>query len=142
MKLSEYFAFLRKMANRRWIRFGLIGGLATLTYFLLGVLFVTVWNMSLLIGNALAYVISFAVSYLGQSRFTFQSRDKDSVRLPRFAAAQLIGLGLNSFIVEACSRLGINYEISMIVASASVPIVVYLLCKFWVFRPAGEKKDA
>ena len=65
--------FARNLLARRWIRFGLVGGAATLCYALLGLLFVNAWAMPLLAGNALAYLISFAVSYLGQSLWTFQA---------------------------------------------------------------------
>lgn len=120
--------------GQRWIRFGLVGAAATLSYYLLGLLFVNLARMPLLFGNALAYIISFFVSYAGQSRWTFEARDRDSRMLPRFALAQAIGLGLNSLIIEICARIGLIYEISMIIAIAVVPVFVYFICKYWVFR--------
>lgn len=120
--------------RQRWIRFGVVGAAATLSYFLLGLLFVNFMRMPLLIGNGFAYVLSFFVSYAGQSRWTFQAKARDVSMLPRFAAAQAAGLGLNSCIIEICSRLGMMYEISMILAIVIVPVFVYLVCKYWVFR--------
>lgn len=133
---------LRTLINyifaQRWIRFGMVGGAATLSYFLLGLLFVNIMALPLLLGNGAAYVISFFVSYAGQSRWTFQAKDKDSAMLPRFALAQAIGLGINSCIIEICNYLGLIYELSMAIAIVVVPVFVYLICKYWVFRP----KDA
>ena len=37
--------FVQSLLARRWIRFGLMGGLATLCYALLGLLFVNVWAL-------------------------------------------------------------------------------------------------
>ena len=126
--------FARNLLARRWIRFGLVGGAATLCYALLGLLFVNAWAMPLLAGNALAYLISFAVSYLGQSLWTFQARGGHRAMLPRFAATQAVGLGLNSCIVWLLVRFGLSYGLAMPVAVVLVPVVVYLLCKYWVFR--------
>lgn len=122
---------------QRWVRFGLVGGAATLSYFLLGIFFVNLIKIPLLLGNGLAYCLSFFISYAGQSRWTFQAEGKDSIMMLRFALAQAAGLGLNSLIIEACSDLGLLYEISMAITIATVPIFVYLLCKLWVFRQRG-----
>lgn len=141
--LKTLFYLIRHSLDKRWVRFGLVGGLATGTYYLLGFLFVTILAWPLLPGNALAYAISFLVSYLGQSRWTFSARGQNGKRLVKFAAAQIIGLGLNTCIIEACSRIHISYELSMLLASAMVPVAVYIICKYWVFRPAqGPKYDA
>lgn len=119
---------------RRWIRFGLVGGAATVSYYLLGMLFVPCLKLPLLLGNFLAYAISFIVSYLGQSRWTFETHGNHAAMLPRFAATQAFGLVINSGIIEICSRLGIIYEISMLIAIVVVPVFVYAICKYWVFR--------
>lgn len=103
--------FVQSLLARRWVRFGLMGGLATLCYALLGLLFVNVWALPLLVGNGLAYLISFFVSYLGQSLWTFQARGGHRAMLPRFAATQAVGLGLNSCIVWLLVRLGLALRV-------------------------------
>lgn len=127
-------ALARRLLAQRWIRFGAVGVAATLSYFLLGLLFVNLLRLPLLFGNGLAYILSFAVSYAGQSRWTFQASDRDRAALPRFAAAQALGLCLNSCIIEIGNRIGLFYEASMALAIVLVPAFVYLLCKYWVFR--------
>lgn len=117
----------------RIIRFGIVGGAATLSYYLLGLLFVTFFHLPILLGNFLAYALSFVVSYLGQSKWTFEARGSHASMLPRFAIAQLIGLGLNTVIIAACDSIHIIYEISMLIAVITVPAIVYLICKYWVF---------
>lgn len=136
---GQVLQYLNYFLNMRWVRFGIIGGAATLTYFLLGLLFVKFLSWPLLPGNAAAYLLSFVVSYLGQSRWTFQSKNNDLRELPKFAFAQLAGLIVNSIVIDICARLNIIYEISMLIATAVAPIFVYILCKIWVFRPANDK---
>lgn len=124
--------------SQRWLRFATVGGIATLSYFALGLLFVRLIGMPVLIGNALAYALSFAVSYIGQSKWTFQASGSHLRMLPKFAAAQLAGLGLNTVIVGFCVLHGVSYLLSMLIATLAVPAIVYLLCKFWVFSKADK----
>lgn len=133
---------LHNLLGRRWIRFGLVGGAATLSYALLGLLFVNGCGLPVLAGNALAYLISFFVSYWGQSAWTFRAGSGHKSMLPRFAATQALGLGLNSAIIWLLTGLGLSYELAMPAAVVLVPVIVYLLCKYWVFRQvrvSGEK---
>ena len=55
--------------------------------------------------------------------------------LPRFAATQAVGLGLNSALIWLLMQAGVSYAIAMWVAIAAVPLAVYFICKLWVFRP-------
>ncbi len=140
---GDLLALVQNLLARRWIRFGLVGGAATLSYALLGLLFVNVWGLPVLAGNALAYVISFFVSYWGQSAWTFRAKSGHKSMLPRFAATQALGLGLNSAIIWLLTGLDLSYELAMPVAVILVPVFVYLLCKYWVFRQVRDagKKD-
>ena len=79
---SDLAAFVRGLLARRWVRFGMVGGAASLSYILLGLLFVNLWGMPVLAGNALAYALSFIVSYLGQSLWTFQVAGAGSGMVP------------------------------------------------------------
>ena len=144
---ADLVAFVRALLARRWIRFGMVGGAAALVYVLLGLLFVNLWGMPVLLGNALAYALSFIVSYLGQSLWTFGTASaagglSHCTRLARFAAAQALGLGLNSAIIWLLMRLSLTYEVAMPVAVLLVPVMVYLLCKYWVFRQSADIKPS
>lgn len=122
-----------------WARFALIGLLATISYFLLGLLFVYVFRLPVLLGNTLAYILAFLVSYLGQSKFTFNSDSPHTRQLWRFASTQGIALLLNSAVIDICNRSRVSYMFSMILAILLVPVPVYLLCKFWVFRKKNKE---
>lgn len=136
--LKTLFYLIRHSLDKRWVRFGLVGAIATGTYYLLGFLFVSILDWPLFRGNALAYAISFLVSYLGQSKWTFEARGKQGRMLLKFAAAQIFGLGFNTCIIGACNKFHISYELSMLIASGLVPVVVYIICKYWVFRTPAK----
>lgn len=136
--IDDLFRLIRSLLARRWVRFGIVGGVATLVYFCCGLFLVMLCGLPALVGNALAYIISFGISYLGQSLWTFEAGDgAHRSMLPRFAATQAFGLALNSCIIWLLMRLGLAYEWAMPVAIALVPVVVYLICKYWVFRRRG-----
>ena len=141
---NELRALVRSLLARRWVRFGLVGGTATLSYALLGLFFVNLCALPALAGNALAYAVSFVVSYCGQCLWTFRAGGTAGHRamLPRFAAAQGLGLGCNSLIVWALMALGLRYEMAMPIAVLLVPVMVYALCKYWVFRAATSDERA
>jgi Predicted membrane protein len=147
LQIAKYFNFCKTSLIWLWdyaranrlFKFGVVGGAATVSYFLLGLLFVNVLCFPPLLGNSLAYALSFVVSYLGQCLWTFEAKSGSHLKmLPRFAIAQGIGLLINSCIIVACMRFGLGYEPSMIVAIFLVPVFVYLVCKFWVFTPRAS----
>ncbi len=126
--------FVRGLLARRWIRFGIVGGAATLVYFFCGIAFVTLLGLPVLLGNALAYLAGFVVSYLGQCLWTFRAGGAHRTMLPRFAVTQAVGLALNSGIIWLLTRVGVIYEVAMWAAIVAVPVAVYFICKRWVFR--------
>ena len=133
-------ALVRGILAKRWVRFGIVGGAASVSYFLLGLLFVSMLGLPTLVGNALAYALSFIVSYLGQCLWTFRAAEAGAgiathrAMLPRFAATQAVGLCCNSAIVWLLMKLGVPYAWAMPVAVLLVPVMVYALCKVWVFK--------
>ena len=133
-------ALVRGILARRWVRFGIVGGAASVSYFALGLLFVNVLGLPTLVGNALAYALSFIVSYLGQCLWTFRAADAGAgiathrTMLPRFAATQAVGLCCNSVIVWLLMQMGVPYAWAMPVAVLLVPVMVYMLCRVWVFK--------
>lgn len=117
----------------RWVRFGIVGAISTAIYAAFGIAF-NWWNWPVLVGNATAYVLSFVFSYLAQRKWTFQSKLPHAQLLPKYAALQLAGLGLNSAIIVVLMYVGLPYVIAMGIAIVLVPFFVYIVNKVWVFR--------
>lgn len=133
-RMDDLRRFVNGLLARRWMRFCLVGGAATLVYYFCGLAFVSLMGLPVLAGNALAYLAGFGVSYLGQCLWTFQAEGSHFAMLPRFAATQAVGLALNSVIIWLLMLAGISYAVAMWAAIAAVPVAVYFICKFWVFR--------
>lgn len=132
---KEYpYDFLAWVFSHKGMRFSLVGLIATVAYFILGFIFISVLKWPVLIGNALAYLLAFFVSYFGQSKFTFQVRGSHAIMLPAYLATQVGGLLLNSCIVGFCIKKHLPYLLAMLIAAGITPVAVYLTCRFWVFR--------
>lgn len=121
------------VCERGWVRFGLVGVGATITYAVLALLLER-GGVPVLAGNALAYAAGFGVSYTGHRLWSFQSQTAHTRALPRFAVAQAMGLGLNTLIIAALMRLGLSYAQSVPAAVVAVPAAVYFISKHWAFR--------
>lgn len=133
--------WLAAFFGQRWVRFGIVGGLSTAIYVALGIS--CEWlHIPVLLGNAIAYVLSFVFSYLAQRSWTFQSKLPHSQLLPKYAALQAGGLGLNTCIIAVLMHFGLPYVIAMGIAVVLVPFVVYIFNKVWVFRTPETKKSA
>ena len=129
----------RRVLGWRVARFALVGGAASLSYAILGLLFVQALAAPPVAGNALAYALSFIVSYAGQAMWTFRAGASHGRSLPRFAVAQSIGLAVNTAVVWLGLGLGLPYPLAMLAALLGAPAAVYALCRSWVFREAGEE---
>jgi putative flippase GtrA len=137
--MTEYSreSLVRSLFASRWTRFGFMGGVSTLSYFLFGCLLVTVLGLPVFLGNALAYLLAFGISFTGQCRWTFHARGDLRSMLPRYALVQAAGLVLNTCLIWLLGRAGLPYIMSMPVAALLVAFVTYILCKYFVFRSAA-----
>jgi putative flippase GtrA len=117
------------------IRFGISGGLATLTHVFVFVLFVEWLHIRPIYAAAPAFLAAVGVSYGMNYRWTFNADGPHQVMLPRFALVALAGLGLNlliTYLIVDVAQLWYGYALATIVAL--VPLMTYLLSRFWVFR--------
>lgn len=119
--------------GQRWVRFGIVGVLATLSYFVPAFYFDRA-GIPVFVNNTLSYLIGFVVSYTGQRTWTFQSKASHGSTLPKFLAVQVCGFGLNTFIIWLGMYMGLTYIMSMSVAIVCIPAVTYIINKVWVFR--------
>lgn len=124
-------------AAGQFLRFCVIGVAATLTHFVVAVVMVELAGLPVLWANTVAFVTAFAVSYIGNHRWTF-ALDGGHVRfLPRFVATQVAGFGLNQAIVWLIAiRIGADYRLGLAAALVVVPVVTFVISRLWAFAPS------
>ena len=117
------------------IRFGTTGVLATLTHVAVFVALVEWLNLRPLYAAAPAFLAAVGVSYGLNYRWTFRADGPHQVMLPRFVLVALAGLGINLLITWLVVDVGKYwYGFALMLVVTLVPLMTYLLSRFWVFR--------
>lgn len=117
------------------LRFAVSGGLATVTHVLVFVTLVEWLALRPVFAAAPAFVVALFVSYGMNYHWTFSASGLHRVLLPRFVVVALLGLTLNlgiTYVVVDVAHYWYGYALLLVVLL--VPLVTFLLSKFWVFK--------
>jgi len=121
------------------LRFAVSGGLATATHVLVFVMLVEWLSVRPIWAAAPAFVVALFVSYGMNYHWTFSASGLHRILLPRFVAVALLGLVLNLGITYAVVDVAHYwYGYALLLVVLLVPVMTFLLSKFWVFK---EKSD-
>lgn len=119
----------------QFIRFSFVGIAATFTYFIVANILEFLIDVSTPISSVLAYLLGMSVSYLGQTFFTFQSNINNPAQLLRFIIISLLGLSVSyGFVMLFSEMMHLHALLVFAIISVIIPIVNYILLKFWVFQ--------
>lgn len=130
---SDFFAGL--------VRFFLAGGVSTLTYFCLTILFAYAFSWRPITASLIAYGISLCVSWLMQSRFVFRKSGGWKHKI-RFLALGLFGL----LIAQTVFYFG-EYQTVLTpwmlaaLVSVLIPALNFVAMNFWVFLSGVGKNE-
>lgn len=115
-------------------RFGLVGLTATVVHGSLLALFIEVGSLHVQVANVLAFVMAFAVSYLGHHRWTFCSGNTHGKAAVKFLVTAVIGFLANILIMElVVVQLSYHYLAGFICVVLSVPPATYIVSRSWIF---------
>lgn len=127
--------------QKQIMTFGVVGGLAFAVHFTTVFLLVNYFFLSPLIANIGGFCCAFSISYFGHRQFTFASRGKHRILLPR-----LLLVGIGSFIVnEILYYLLLNlfhwhYLVALLINLSLLTGATFIINKYWVFRPKFQDK--
>lgn len=112
-------------------RFGGVGMVATVVHLGVAALAFFLWpDISPFVANLAAFLLAFQVSYYGHRRFTFRKDGSAS----RFFVLALGGFVLNNGVLAFLLALTtLDGFITIVVATFTVPLLVYLAARFWAF---------
>ena len=137
-------SLLRLVAQ--YCKFGVVGGLATLTHVTVFAGLIELLAVKPLLSNLIAFVIAVGVSFYGHFNWTFAAdwRDFDSRpdaggALAKFAVVALTGLVLNTAVVYVITEnLQLSYRYAVVLMVTVVPLVLFVMNKLWAFRHPAE----
>ncbi len=125
----------------RFVRFGIVGGLATLTYAVVSYFLITDIQLGAAISSSLAYLVSVPISFFGQKYFTFNSQGRVVVEVPKFIVVQVINIILCGVIMSVATEVlhfpaivGIAFVVLLI------PLASYLMFAGLVFNSDKTQK--
>lgn len=118
------------------IRFGVVGVAATVVHFGMLSLGVELLGIIPAVANGLAFLCAVGVTYFGQSLWVFRDHGgRSSTQLLRFAASLALGFLANMAVMAVATQgLGLSYRIGFLIGCFLVPMLSYVVNRFWVFR--------
>lgn len=119
---------------RELIVFAGVGLTATFTHYCVVLLLVEYTGVTVLWANVVAYCCAVGVSFFGHSMFTFRVAMSRN-RLLKFIVVSLSALAFSQALLAfLTARQWFDYKIDMGFVVLSVPVLSYVLNKFWVYR--------
>lgn len=113
-------------------RFAIIGLLATAVHLsLVRLYFFSINQPSEYIANIIGFSVAFLVSYLGHRHFTFRQKGD----FFKFLVVAFVGFILNNAILASLlHQARLTGWLAVTVSTLCVPIITFILAKFWVFK--------
>ena len=120
---------------RKLVGFGAFGALAGGVYALVLVLLAERAHLALFLASGLAYAAAIPVSYFGNRKVTYQSRNRLSGEAVRFLAAQLVNLVVTSAVVHLATQyFSLSDREGIVTAFVAAPLVSLIMFELWVYR--------
>jgi len=119
---------------RRFIRYTVVGAVATAAHYGLLVLCVERGGWPAFAASGAGAVLGAQVAYVGNRWFTFAHRGAVGASWPRFQATALLGALLGMAIVALGVRLGVHYLIAQMLATLTSLMLTFAINRLWTFR--------
>ena len=127
---------------RQLIRFGGIGGMATLVHVVVAMVMHESFGTSPLNANFAGFASALLLSYVGHAHLTFGTSINEGSQFIRFVFVGLIALGSSSSLVWILnSTLGVNFGFAMVAVAVLVPVLSFFALRFWVFAATSPQSD-
>lgn len=121
----------------QFLRFGLVGALATLLHMTIGVTLIgSGWEA--LSANVIAFPVAFLVSFLGHSGFSFADHDMPMARaLRRFLLVAVAGFAVNEMLLALLLWTGmVAQAVALVAATGCAALFSFAVSRNWAFRKA------
>ena len=117
------------------IRFGLVGIAASCVHFGIVVAFVQTHRLQPLSANAIAFCFAFQVSYWGHRCFTFSSQANHFKAVSKLITVSVGTFAANQGLFYLLFKIvGLQYALALFIVLATLPILTFIINKYWVFR--------
>lgn len=117
----------------RFVRFTIVGGIATAIQYVILVLLVRAFGVAPTPASSVGFVLSAAVNYLLNYRFTFQSNRPHGPAAAKFGLLAGTGLLINAGIMHWLTGAGLHYLLAQVCATGVVLVWNFTGNSLWTF---------
>lgn len=114
------------------LRFGLVGGVATLSYLVFTVALVEM-GVTPTLSSAIAYTFCIVISFLGHRLFTFRSNNAANSEFGRFLTMSVVSLATSTLGMKLITQAGLHYAFGVAFTLLAVPAFNFVWMKLIVF---------
>ncbi|WP_163266353.1 GtrA family protein [Chelativorans alearense] len=121
-------------------RFSLVGFAATATYLAVSNALMVSGMLEPVTASVLGYVAGMAVSFLGQSGFTFSVHQRTFSQLFRFTLLSVAGIAFSWWSVEfVVHEMRAHPVWGTVATSAFIPLLSFIVMRNWIFARSEPK---
>jgi putative flippase GtrA len=117
----------------RFVRFALVGAVATAIQYALLILLVRGFHLPPTPASSIGFVVSAVANYLLNYRFTFESEHPHGPAATKFALLAGAGLAINAIIMHVLVGTHVHYLIAQVCATAVVLFWNFIGNSLWTF---------
>jgi len=121
----------RKQQIGEIVRFGIVGGVATLIQY--GVYLLMLYAVSPTLSNTIGYAVSFLFNFLASTRYTFKVKT-NARHGAGFALSHLINYGLQIVMLHLFMALGFSEKLAPVPMFCVCVPINFLLVRFFLKR--------
>ena len=121
----------RKQQIGEIVRFGIVGGVATLIQY--GVYLLMLYAVSPTLSNTIGYAVSFLFNFVASTRYTFKVKTNARHRAG-FALSHLINYGLQIVMLHLFMALGFSEKLAPVPMFCVCVPINFLLVRFFLKR--------
>jgi len=116
-------------------RYGIVGVLAVVIHSGVSLLVLSYWHIDPFFSHLIGFCFGLITAYIGHYFYSFNDDEQHGKRFPKFVITSLIGLGLHQGGVYILVHfMHFDYKTQALpLLMLSVPIVTFLINRFWVF---------
>jgi putative flippase GtrA len=121
----------------RFGKFAFVGGCATAVHYTILTFLVEILELAPVLATTIGFTVAAAVNYSFNRRFTFESRARHVVALPKFLTVALLGAAMNAGVVDWFEgHTSLHYLVSQICATIVVLAWNFSANAIWTFKQA------
>ncbi len=118
------------------VRYGLVGVVASVVHASISLVLHEIFGMDPFWSHATGVIAGMVTAYFGHYHYSFKDDGAHKKRFPKFFITALVGFFLHqSGVYLLVNQLTLDYSTQALpLLMVLVPMVTFLLSKFWVFR--------